>query len=339
MSKGCLKCGTQNADAATLCRGCGAALDPPPASPVRAGASPVCRVCGHVNRSATRFCSKCGADQTLVTDPHLATEPVDYSILATLPPPVSRSAPDLPHPAASLFGAEPAPRPLGLWVGLAALVIALGAGAVWWTKSSQRTAPPVAPAASVPQPTASAAVAASAPEPASAAAAASAPASAAAPEAASASASAPAVEPPAPAASAPEPAAAAATTTEHASAAAPTAAADKAARDARAKALRERRAQAASQAAAARAAEQEAARRRADEARAAAAAAAATPPPPPVVAAPVAPLPRTAQEVCAGGNLIVRTLCESRECSRREHADEPLCQRLRAAEEKRRQQD
>jgi hypothetical protein len=48
---------------------------------------------------------------------------------------------------------------------------------------------------------------------------------------------------------------------------------------------------------------------------------------------------RSAQETCAGGNLITRSLCESRECSRREHADEPLCQRLRAAEERRRQQD
>jgi hypothetical protein len=64
------------------------------------------------------------------------------------------------------------------------------------------------------------------------------------------------------------------------------------------------------------------------------------PAPPPAVVPPAAPVqPRTAQESCAGSNLIVRTLCESRECSRREHADEPLCQRLRAAEEKRRQQD
>jgi len=328
MSKGCLKCGTQNADAAKLCRGCGAGLDEQPSAlaMARAGASPVCRVCGHVNRSATRFCSKCGTDQTLFTDPDPATEPVDYSILASLPPRASTAAARTPaHPAAGLFGAEPAPQPLGLWVGLGALVVALVAGGAWWARSSQGTPTPPAPAASVAQPSASVAaavVAAPAPEPASAPVA----------EPAAVPVSAPV------AASAPEPAASAAAL-EPAAAAVSTADADKAAREAKAKALRERRAQAASQAAAARAAEQEAARRRADEARAAAAAVPA-PAPLPAVVPPAAPVPpRTAQESCAGGNLIVRTLCESRECSRREHADEPLCQRLRAAEEKRRQQD
>jgi len=49
--------------------------------------------------------------------------------------------------------------------------------------------------------------------------------------------------------------------------------------------------------------------------------------------------PRGAQEICAGGNSLLRAVCEARECSRREHADEPMCLRLRAAEERRRQQE
>lgn len=110
---------------------------------------------------------------------------------------------------------------------------------------------------------------------------------------------------------------------------------DKAARDARAAALRE---QAASQAAITRAAEQEAARRRFEESRAR-----PLPPPPPVhAAAPVPAAParaRTAQETCAGSNPIARGICEARECVRREHTDEALCQRLRAADDRRRQQD
>jgi hypothetical protein len=54
---------------------------------------------------------------------------------------------------------------------------------------------------------------------------------------------------------------------------------------------------------------------------------------------PAATTPRSAQETCAGGNPIVQGICESRECARREHADEPLCKRLRAADDRRRQQD
>jgi len=343
MSKGCLKCGTQNADAATLCRGCGAGLGTEPSQPAlaRANSGPVCRMCGHVNRSATRFCSKCGTDQTLVTDPDPATEPVDYSILATLPPRLSAPAAsrEPPHPAAGLFGAEPARKPLGLWAGLAALVVALAAGA-WWTRSSHGTAAapaptPAAPAASAaPPPVTPAVVApvvegASAPLPASAPAAEPAPMPASAPDPVASAV-------PAPPTSAAAPIAAPPAETATAPAVDP----DKTVRDAKAKALRERRAQTASQAAAARAAEQDAARRRADEARARAVAPVVAPTPPVVVVAPAASaMPRSAQETCAGGNLIVRTLCESRACSRREHADEPLCQRLRAAEEKRRQQD
>lgn len=47
----------------------------------------------------------------------------------------------------------------------------------------------------------------------------------------------------------------------------------------------------------------------------------------------------TAQALCASGNPIKQGLCEARECARREHTDEPLCLRLRAGDDRRRQQD
>jgi hypothetical protein len=51
-----------------------------------------------------------------------------------------------------------------------------------------------------------------------------------------------------------------------------------------------------------------------------------------------APRARTAQERCADRSLLLRAICESRECARQEHANEPTCQRIRAAEERRREQ-
>ena len=81
---------------------------------------------------------------------------------------------------------------------------------------------------------------------------------------------------------------------------------------------------------AAQAAEQEAARKRADEARARAAQAATAKPSP----APAA-TPRTAQEICAGRNAISQAVCESRECGRPEHAAEPHCRQIKAAEDRR----
>jgi hypothetical protein len=50
-----------------------------------------------------------------------------------------------------------------------------------------------------------------------------------------------------------------------------------------------------------------------------------------------APQPRTAREICAGGNVITRSVCESRECGRAEHVNEPACKQINAAEERRRQ--
>lgn len=89
-------------------------------------------------------------------------------------------------------------------------------------------------------------------------------------------------------------------------------------------------------------AEQDAARQRADEPGtriAPVAPPAAGPAPRSTTPAPAA-APATAgtvQEVCGNRNPIAQAICESRECSRAEHAQEAICKRVRAAEERRRQ--
>ena len=74
----------------------------------------------------------------------------------------------------------------------------------------------------------------------------------------------------------------------------------------------------------------EAAGRRADDDR-------AFNPPATAPAPPVPAMSGTAQALCANRNPISLAICEARECSRAEHAAEPACQRIRAAEERRRQ--
>jgi hypothetical protein len=106
----------------------------------------------------------------------------------------------------------------------------------------------------------------------------------------------------------------------------------KAERDARARALREQRTLAASQA------EAGAARHRIDAVRGRGLPA-ATP-----AARGSAPTPETAparsvQERCANkSNALTRAICEARECVGAEHAGEPICDRIRAADDRRREQ-
>jgi len=318
MANGCSKCGTQNADDAKVCRGCGAALTVGSTDTLAAPPDVRCHACGTFIPASARFCTQCGADQSQVTTSPLF-QPTQTSDSAFAPSAFLHTPP------------PPTAKPMGLWISLGVLAVALIAGGAWWFKSTRANGAGASDTAAAPAPVAAPAtdVASNpitAPEPAStptaqpAAAPASEPASLATPTAA-------AVEGPASAAAVIE--------TDAASAAALAKEKDRIARETRTKALREQRAQAASQAAA-RAAEQEAARRRAEEAGARAAPA----PPPPAAPAPVAPpQPRTAQEICAGGNVIVRGICEARECVRNEHADEALCKRLRAADDRRRQQD
>lgn len=54
-------------------------------------------------------------------------------------------------------------------------------------------------------------------------------------------------------------------------------------------------------------------------------------------AAPAAPRPQSARELCAGRSTLGGAICEARECSRAAHAGEALCRQIRAAEERRRE--
>ena len=47
---------------------------------------------------------------------------------------------------------------------------------------------------------------------------------------------------------------------------------------------------------------------------------------------------RTVQERCANLNPLAQGICEARECVRREHAGESVCQRIKAADDRRREQ-
>jgi pyruvate/2-oxoglutarate dehydrogenase complex dihydrolipoamide acyltransferase (E2) component len=60
------------------------------------------------------------------------------------------------------------------------------------------------------------------------------------------------------------------------------------------------------------------------------------PAPPPPAPAPQPVRPRTVAELCAGSNLLTRGFCEHRECAKAELAGDPVCVRLKEAEEARR---
>lgn len=61
------------------------------------------------------------------------------------------------------------------------------------------------------------------------------------------------------------------------------------------------------------------------------------PPAAPPAAQPAEPVrPRSVAELCAGSNLLTRGFCEHRECTRAELAGDPVCVRLKEAEEARR---
>ena len=320
MSRGCSKCGTQNPDQAGFCRGCGAGLGTAAAAPIEPTATVACRACGALNPAGARFCANCGADPT--------------------PPPAI---------------GESARRPVRLWIGVGVVAIALAAsgGGAWWLNSSRSTAlpsfdsappPSVLGAAGLVTPTRTAP-----PGEVPVAAPLAAPELPAPPDALVAP-----VAPAAPAAAASMPAGklqgpvdknGVVAESVHAK---PADAKGKPARNTRARALREPRAPAGSQAAT------HPAQRRAGESRArppsaqtparssaqahpparAPATRAARPVPPPAAAQ-----ARTVKARCASRNPIIQGICESRECIRPEHAAEPVCQRIKAADDQRRQQD
>ena len=65
MSKACPKCGAANAESARFCRQCGAGFDPAE-TPGAAASLVACRQCGHPNRRGVAICARCGADQRLI---------------------------------------------------------------------------------------------------------------------------------------------------------------------------------------------------------------------------------------------------------------------------------
>lgn len=54
--------------------------------------------------------------------------------------------------------------------------------------------------------------------------------------------------------------------------------------------------------------------------------------------APATKSARSVRQRCVDLNIIAKAICESRECVRAEHAREPVCQRIRAADDRRREQ-
>lgn len=59
-------------------------------------------------------------------------------------------------------------------------------------------------------------------------------------------------------------------------------------------------------------------------------------PQPPAAPAPEPVKPKTVTELCSSGNLLTRGFCEHRECGKGEHSADPVCVRIREAEEARR---
>jgi zinc-ribbon domain len=120
MSKACLNCGAENADEAKFCRVCGRAIVPlavvPPSAPI------------------------------LESSPEL---PAETSVDSVAPSPYV-PIPTGPGSLPPSMPAPPARSLIGLWAGLAAIVVALIAVGTWWLESSRQSAAPTFDAAPPP---------------------------------------------------------------------------------------------------------------------------------------------------------------------------------------------
>jgi len=293
-----------------------------------------CPNCATWNKDAANFCRTCGepfadaATRVAAARPDVACPACGHlnrvgarfcaqcgsaqpTPAAAAPPQSASPRPDLTPPVAIRTDRLAAARPpLPIFIGLGAAAILLAVAAVWWFNSLRGVDVPLPP---LPPLSAASAVAPVGP------------ASAAEPDSAGAP-----IRPdtqiatPGPTAAS-EPAAAIA-------AAAEDGAADRDSESTLARAQPETATPATATGAAA---EAPAPRPRADPARPRAVAAA------PRAAAPVGARGpgRSVTELCTASNAALRGICEARECSRRAHAGEALCQRLRAADDRRRQQD
>lgn len=275
-----------------------------------------CSKCGNENPEGAVFCRRCGA--AVATSGFAATEPpADF---------LARPTP----PASSVLPRAQMKRSLGWGALVIGSAVALAGSGFWWLGNARSAAAPSFDSAPPPSVLAANSMAASA----AAAIAPTAPFASPAP-AASAPTSAPVITTSAPASELWEPAGKAPLLVE--SPDKPRRTADeRAAREAKAKAVREQRARAALLA------EADLARRRTDEIRARGTQPPAAPVPAPRLASPTATETRaparTVQDRCANRGTLLKAICEARECVRAEHAAETVCQRIRAADDRRREQ-
>ena len=337
MSKGCEKCGAVNSADARYCRSCGTNLATEPELPAAPTRGVPCRRCAHLNQAGTRYCANCGADQDLANGvTHLTVRtrpPLMHFVLAGIVGLAVLGAVGVwlglnRAPAGPTFDSAPPPSVSG--AGLAhgssgaASAVANGVAAL---PAGALPAGPGAAQAHVAEPART-----DAPVPETSAGILSPPANAA---------SSPAVRVDVAAAPASTPAALGVASTRPAAATAASAPRsrpdDPIAREARARALRDQRTQRA-QATASQAAFDLARAKAQDDIRARG----STPPPAGALATrdavrPAASPARSVQETCNSQNALMRSICEARECTRREHASESACLRVKAAEERHRQ--
>jgi hypothetical protein len=132
MSKACLNCGAENADEAKFCRGCGQAI-----LPIAAGVSS--RPVPLDESLAETFVD------SVAPSPYVPTPTGPGSLPPTGPSPSARSA-------------------IGLWVGVAAIGVALIAASLWWFMMSRHSAAPTFDSAPPPSALAASGPAASADE-------------------------------------------------------------------------------------------------------------------------------------------------------------------------------
>ena len=337
MAHACFECRTENADGATFCRACGVpmaalTMDLPESDSPQALR---CEDCGHRNPAGSTYCERCGYGLVALLSLGAApAAPAATSTAAPAPLPAPAPAPETQAPPSE--GAPTLAPPLpAAWRSAAApdedTFDPLSAPTLVMSHTAPSPLPPLEPSMSVrrgPRPLRWVAAGLgllavfallawlagpSAPPAAMDA--------APAPAAAQVSAAAPAATPlpassPVPVMSAPAPA----------SAALPAAAPAPASATAAAAPARKQ-------------VPEPVARKRALEAPAARSEPAPAPSAPaPVVAAPPAPPPeraKTVTELCAAANLLARGFCEQRECRRGELAADPVCLKLRDAEQRR----
>lgn len=162
----CLRCKSENDDAAKFCASCGSPL-------YKAAAPVVCHICAHANKPDANFCVACGAhlQRQFVTPPatapsaanaadahrasevpraHPHREPAAFAETRPNPPDTKADRPSASPNARTAAGTAPAhqdafdratirpPRipSFELKAGLAVLILFLGGGLLWWSNEN-----------------------------------------------------------------------------------------------------------------------------------------------------------------------------------------------------------